>query len=216
MSKIMLRLEDLRTGDASSREFKDEEATLAFLRERPPFIDVLGVVFEGLTPDQNARLKAAKRPLDDEERAAEGALEAKKAKAAEAVREERDKKAEAAAAAHRESMKNADPNRPMEVRYREGQELALVDQADPRPISDEAREAVLAWVAERSEWVADRGQIVAEAKVVVWPGTLPKPGADRVQGGTFIPVTAPAAPPEARSAPAPEARSAPPKKPDAG
>ena len=35
---------------------------------------------------------------------------------------------------------------------------------------------------------------VAEAKVTVWPGKLPKPTSDRVQGGTFIPVTAPAKP----------------------
>ena len=51
---------------------------------------------------------------------------------------------------------------------------------------------MLAWVAERNEWVEGRGQVVGEAKVTVWPGTLPKPGADRVQGGSFIPVTAPA------------------------
>lgn len=194
MPKITLKLEDLKKGDTSNREFDDEEATLAFLRERPRFTDVLGVVFEGLTPEQNARLKAAMRPLDDEERAANDALGQSRQRAAEAVRAEQRKREEAALAAHREAMKTADPNRAMEIRYIYGKGLSIVDQADPRSISDEARDAVLAWVAERDEWVADRGQIVAEAKVTVWPGNLPKPTSDRVQGGTFIPVTAPAKP----------------------
>ncbi|NUQ74703.1 MAG: hypothetical protein HUU21_14205 [Polyangiaceae bacterium] len=194
MLKITLKLENLKSGDASFREFDNEEATLAFLRERPRFTDVLGVVFEGLTPEQNARLKGAMRPLDDEEKAAEEALEKKRAQAAELVAVERRKAEEAQRSAHREALKNADPNRPMEIRYLHGKDLSLVDHDDPREIPDEARAAVMAWVAEREEWVADRGQIVAEAKVTVWPGKLPKPTSDRVQGGTFIPVTAPAKP----------------------
>lgn len=194
MPKIMLKLEDLKTGDASNRELDGEEATIAFLKARPRFVDVLGVVFEGLTPEQNARLKAAMRPLDDDERAAEEALKKARERAALAMRAERQKVEEAAQARHREAMKNADPNRAMEVRYLHNAPLALVDHSDPREISDEAREAVLAWVAERNEWVADRGQIVAEAKVWVWPAKLPKPTSDRVQGGTFIPVTGPAKP----------------------
>jgi hypothetical protein len=194
MPKIMLKLEDLRTGDATNRELESEEAALTFLKARPRFVDVLGVIFEGLTPEQNARLKAAMRPLDDEERAADEALKKMKERAAEAMRAERQKAEEAAQARHREAMKTADPNRAMEVRYLYNAGLSLVDQTDPREISEEAREAVLAWVAERNEWVADRGQIVAEAKVWVWPGKLPKPTADRVQGGTFIPVTGPAKP----------------------
>lgn len=194
MPKITLKLENLKSGEASFREFDTEEATLAFLRERPRFTDVLGVVFEGLTPEQNARLKGAMRPLDDEERAAEEALEKKRDQAAELVAAERRKHEEAARSAHREALKSADPNRPMEIRYLHGKGLSLVDQDDPREIPEEARAAVEAWVAERQEWVADRGQIVAEAKVTVWPGKLPKPTSDRVQGGTFIPVTAPAKP----------------------
>jgi hypothetical protein len=82
----------------------------------------------------------------------------------------------------------------MDVRYLYNAPLALTDGMDPRPISDEAREAVLAWVAERNEWVEGRGQIVGEAKVTVWPGPIAKAGADRVQGGSFIPVTAPPKP----------------------
>lgn len=194
MAKIMLKLEDLKTGDASTKELANEEETIAFLKARPRFVDVLGVVFEGLTPEQNARLKAAMRPLEDDERAADAALKSARSRAAEAMAAERRKVEEAAHARHREAMKNADPARAMEVRYLHNAPLSLVDQTDPREITDEAREAVLAWVAERNEWVIDRGQIVAEAKVWVWPAKLPKPNAERVQGGTFIPVTAPPKP----------------------
>jgi hypothetical protein len=194
MQKITLKLQELSRGELSFKEFDDEAAVTAFLRARPHMVDVLGVVFEGLSAEQNARLKAAKRPLDDDEKAADQRLAATAAKLAEAARALRDKETEAARAAHREALKTADPNRPMEVRYLYNAPLSLTDGEDPRPISDEARAAVLAWVAERNEWVEGRGQIVGEAKVTVWPGPIPKKGADRVQGGTFIPVTGPAKP----------------------
>ncbi len=194
MQKITLKLRDLGDGKQSYQEFDDEAATLAYLRARPRLVDVLGVVFEGLTPEQNTRLKEAVRPLDDEERAAEQKLTAATNKLAEAARAQREKEIEAARETHREALKNADPNRPLEVRYLYNVGLALIDAADPREIPAEARDAVLAWVAERNEWVESRGQIVGEAKVTVWPGPLPKPGADRVQGGSFIPCTAPPKP----------------------
>jgi hypothetical protein len=194
MDKITLKLQDLARGETSFQTFDDEAAVTAFLRERPPMVDVLGVVFEGLSPEQNARLKAAKRPLDDAEKAAEQRLVTTAGHAAEAAQALRQKEADAARAAHREALKNADPNRPMEVRYLYNADLSLTDVEDSRPISDEARAAVLAWVAERNEWVEGRGQVVGEAKVTVWPGPIGKKGADRVQGGTFIPVTGPAKP----------------------
>ncbi len=189
--KIMLKLENLKTGETSIQEFADEEATTAFLRERPPFTDVLGVVFEGLSREQNDRLKAAMRPLDADERAAETALAEAREKAAEAQALVRERENEVARAAHREAQKNLDPSRPMELRYRYDAGLALADQDDPREISDEVRAAVAAWVAERNEWVESRGQIVGEAKITVLPGALPKPGADRIQHGSFVPVTGP-------------------------
>ncbi len=191
MSKITLKLQDLTKGESSFQEFDDEAATLAYLRARPAMVDVIGVAFEGLTPEQNARLKAAKRPLDAAEHAAEEHLAEAAEKASEVAAALRAKEVEGARAAHREALKTADPNRPMEVRYLYNAGLSLVDAEDPRAISDEAREAVLAWVAERNEWVEGRGQIVGEAKVTVWPGVIGKKGSDRVQGGTFIPVTAP-------------------------
>ena len=191
MDKLTLKLQDLTRGDLSFKEFDDEAAAVAWLHARPAMVDVLGVVFEGLSPEQNNRLKAAKRPLDAGEVAAEARLAATAERTAEAARALRDKETEAARAAHREALKTADPDRPMELRYLYNAPLSLIDGMDPRPITDEAREAVLAWVAERNEWVEGRGQVVGEAKVTVWPGPIPKKGADRVQGGSFIPVTAP-------------------------
>lgn len=194
MAKITLKLQDLLKGTPSFREFDTEEETLAFLRERPRFTDVLGVVFEGLSPEQNARLKAANRPLDAEEKAAEAKIAEATEKAAELAAVKRRMEEEAAHAAHRNALKNADPNRPMEIRYRYDTGVALIDPADTRELTEEARAAVQAWVAERNEWVESRGQVVGEAKMTVWPGPLPKPDADRVQGGSFVPVAAPAKP----------------------
>lgn len=189
--KIMLKLQDLKSGDTSFREFEDEEATVAFLRERPRFTDVLGVVFEGLSREQNARLKGAMRPLDEEELACEKRLEEAREEEAEAQRAARQREDEAAAAAQRAAAKNLDPGRPMEVRYRWDSGLSLTDPNDPREIPEEVRAAVLAWVEERNEWVASRGQIVGEAKVMTRPGAL-KAGADRVLHGSFVPVSGPA------------------------
>ena len=192
MAKITLKLRDLEKGEPAFQEFDGEEETLAYLRARPPMLDVLGVVFEGLTSEQNARLKAAMRPLDDAERAAEKKLDEEAARVAEEARAVRAKEAEVERAAHRETMKSADPHRIMEIRYRyNAEDLEIVDPEDGRTIDDELRAAVKAWVAERNEWVESRNQVVGEAKISCWPGNLPKPGADRVQTGTFVPVTAP-------------------------
>lgn len=192
MQKITLKLQDLQKGETSFREFEDEEATIAFLRARPKFTDVLGVVFEGLTKEQNARLRAEMRPLDEEERAAEAKLSEAAKAAAEAAQAARRAEEEAAHEAHRAALKNADPNRIMEVRYRYDTGIAPIDPAEPREISEETRAAIMEWVAERNEWMEARGQVVGEAKMSVWPGTLPKPGMSRVQGGSFVPVSAPA------------------------
>lgn len=191
MPKITLKLQDLNTGATSFHEVEDEAAAIAYLSARPRFTDVLGVVFEGLTREQNARLRAAMRPLDDDEKAAEAVLVAAAQKAKEEARAVRLMEEEAARAAHRSALQNLDPDRVMEMRYRYDTGLAPIDPADTRVLSEEARAAVEAWLAERNEWVKDRNQVVGDARLAVWPGKLPKPGMDRVQG-SFIPVAAPA------------------------
>lgn len=195
MPHIDLRVCDLHTGDRTVVSFPSEEAALAWLKDRPRFQQVLGVAMMDLAPEIDARLRAALRPLDAEEQARLTALEAELAAAAQAKAEEAARRDEAAAAAQRAAQAAAPPDRPMEIRYRYDRDLEVVDANDPRPITPEAREAVLAFVAEREEWVRDRGQVVGEAKVTVYPGALP-PAAkgERVKSGSFVPVTAPARP----------------------
>ncbi|MEZ4293463.1 MAG: hypothetical protein R3B70_00680 [Polyangiaceae bacterium] len=194
MTKITLKLQDLASGDTSFLEVEDEAAAIAWLKERPRFTDVLGVVFEGLTREQNDRLRAAMRPLDEEERAAEAKLAAAAQKAKDEARAMRLMEEQAAQAAHRNAVRNADPNRPMEVRYRYDSGVSPLDANDGRELSPETIAAIEEWIAERNDWVKDRNQVVGEAKLSVWPGALPKPGMDRIQAGSFIPVAAPEKP----------------------
>ncbi len=191
MPKVMLRLRDLNTGDGATKEFDDVDSALPWLRERPHFTEVLGVVFEGLTREDNERMKSASRPLDEEERAAVARHEAEAQEQRRKAAEARAKENEEAEKLRREAAAKAPPDRPMELRYRYDQEgLSNTDQLDQRPITDEAREAVMEWVKERMEWVAGRGQTVGEAKLSVYPTTVPA-GKERVLHGSFVPVTAP-------------------------
>lgn len=193
MAKLELRVRDLKTGDGSLQAFDDEAAAAAWLGARPRFVEVLGVATLDLPSEVNARLKAALRPLDPEEREKERELEASLDAAARARNELKQKQEKESAAAHAAALAGADPDRPMEVHFRYDKDLELTDRADTRPITPAAREAVMAWVAERDEWVQGRGQVVGDAKVTVWPGPLPaSAGGERVKAGTFVPVTAPA------------------------
>jgi len=193
MEKLALRVRDLHSGDRSVVEFESEGRAITWLRARPRFIEVLGVANLGIAAEVNERLRGALRPLDPEELALEKDLERRLDDEARAHNAEQQKRETAMAQAHRAAVAGADPNRPMEVHFRYDRDLELTDAADARPITPEAREAVMAWVRERDEWVKDRGQVVGDAKVTVWPGPLPaSAGGERVRSGTFIPVTGPA------------------------
>jgi hypothetical protein len=193
MSVFDLRVRDLHTGVSSLHSCPSEASALAFLGARPRFVEVLGVAVPNLDPEVNGRLRAAMRPLDDDERAAMKKLDDAIDAVAREREEERRKKEQEAAAAHRQAMLTADPNRLMEVHWNYDSGFSLTDAADPRPITDEIKAAVLAWVRERDEWVENRGQIVGDAKVTLWPGPIPPAEkGERVKRGTFIPVTAPA------------------------
>lgn len=188
--KVMLRIRDLRTGILDDQEFESIDKARAWLVKRPPFEEVLGVPTEGVPNEVNQELKKLCRPLDAEEKAASDALDAKaaaereKRRAAQAAEKQLAKEQLAA------EMKNADPKRPMKVRWTYDGGFVNVD--DDRPITDAAKEAVLAWVRERDEWVEGRGQIVGDATLQVWPEDVPA-GEERVaRGGTFFPVSKPA------------------------
>lgn len=187
---IKLRVRDLKTGNGEIVDFATEDEAQKWLRERPPFRDVMGVA--GVVPiaqDLQERLKAAMRPLDADERLADKALELK-IQTLELEREAESRKKDIEnEAKHLEALKTADPDRPMEIQWRFHGEMKLTDAHDPREITEEARQAVLAFVAERNEWVERRGQCVGEATCKVWPGKVP-PGKDRVQEGRFVPVSA--------------------------
>jgi len=188
--KVTLRLRNLSNGDGSLQEFGSVDEAMPWLRARPAMIEVLGVVFEGITKEENDLMRGAMRPLDDAEKAAVQKLDAAEHAAREAKNEERMKEAQAAAERDRAAAKTADPNRPMELRYRfDSDALVNTDSNDDRVIPIEAAKAVMEWVNERQEWVAPRGQAIGEAKVTVYPNTIPK-GRERVVHGSFVPIAA--------------------------
>jgi hypothetical protein len=190
MPKVTLRLRGLEDGEGKTTEQGSIEEAITWLEKRPRFVEVLGVVFEGISREDNDRMKAAMRPLDDEEREKVRLLDEKDAEAREKAAEARRRETEAAAIRMREEAKTASPNRPMELRYRfDEAELAKTDQYDDREVSEAAKAAVRAWVEERQEWVKDRGQTIGEAKVTVYPNEVPAKK-DRVIQGTFVPVAA--------------------------
>lgn len=190
-TKLDLRVCDLHTGDTSAVSFAGEAEAAEWLRARPKFTEVLGVLTVGLPAEVDARLRAELRPLDAEESELREQLDAAIAGAARARQAAEQARLLATESAHRETMRTADPSRPMELHWTFTDGLSAQDPSDPRPISDEVRAAVLAWVRERDEWVESRGQVVGDAKITVWPGAVPE-GQERVKSGTFIPVTAPA------------------------
>ena len=189
--KLDLYTRDLQTGKRECKPFESEEAALAFLENRPKYLEVLGLATEEVPADVNQRLRGAMRPLDEEEKLLERQLDQAaddilRQRAEERTRREADEAAKALA-----EIATADPSRPLEIRYRYNAALSVATPNDDRPIGDEARDAVMAWVEERNSWVEGRGQIVGEARVTVHPGPLPDGTTERVLSGTFIPVTAP-------------------------
>jgi len=191
MSKVMLRTRNLTSGEPGTHEAASVDDAIAWLKDRPTMTEILGVVFEGITKDDNERMKTAMRPLDDAEKASVAALDAAELKEREARAAARKKEAEADEVRAREAAKTADPARPMEVVYRYDTDvLKKTDQHDDREVTAAIREAVAAWVTERNEWVEGRNQIVGEGKITVYPGDVPQ-GKERVVSGSFIPVSAP-------------------------
>ncbi len=93
-------------------------------------------------------------------------------------------------------MASADPNRPMSIRWHFDEGYSIADPFDQREITDVAKRAVEAWIAERNTWVTDRGQMVVEATLTVYPGPVPSGmEMDRIQrGGQFVPGLKPETP----------------------
>jgi hypothetical protein len=189
---VKLQVRDLRTGRTHQESFATEALAIAWLQARPRHSEVLGIAMAGIDAALDARLRAACRPLSAAERVLRDQVQA----AADAARQqhlaELQQRELAALDQHRQALAEADPDRPLELRYRFDRGLSLSDSADPREISAAARAAVAAWIAERHEWLQSRRQVIGEATLTVWPGPLPAGTTERVVSGSFIPVTAPA------------------------
>ncbi len=193
---IQLKIRDIRTGDAQVAEFESVGDAETWLRERPRFIEVLGPPRHGaIAPDDEARLREAMRPLDEEERKAQVQQDERSAEVMrKALANEQDRMRKEAEA-RREANRDADPNRPLAVSFERGKGMHNADPADDREVPEVARKAVLAWVAERDTWVHPRGQYVVNAQVVVWPGPVPGGNEDdRVHAGGQFNVLAGTAP----------------------
>ncbi|HEY8089001.1 MAG TPA: hypothetical protein VIF09_14175 [Polyangiaceae bacterium] len=189
--KIELRIRNLKTREVGVVAFETDAEAFLWLKARPAMLEVMGMAGQSSVPQEvQDRLRAAMRPLDADEQIAEKEMKL----AADAEDLERAKAAQVKEAAlaqkHKEDMATADPERLMEIHWRFNKGMALTDAHDPRPITDAAQEAVLAWIAERNEWVAGRGQCVGECTVKVWPGKMPAGQSERVKEGRFFPVSA--------------------------
>lgn len=185
-TKLQLKVRNLESGETLIAELDSVDDALIWLRERPRFVDVLGVLSEHLSQEQHDALRAAMRPLDDEEKALEQKIQREVEAAIDAQMEKERARAQRELAAHVERMKSADPARPMQVLWSRSEGFRLVDEYDPREVTEAAKEAITAWIAERNTWVEGRGQVVDSATVEVYPAELP-PGVDeRVRpGGQF-------------------------------
>lgn len=189
MSKIDLKVRKIKTGEtlvATLDSFKD---AVTWLGERPDYMEVMGLLSEGLTPEQDQALREALRPYSEDERRL--IAEADRA-ASDAIRKRLEQEQALAALRKREyteAMHQADPNRPMSVHWDIEKGYSITDPYDPREVTDAARRAIEAWVAERTTWVEGRGMKVYEATVTVYPGPVPDGQEEHrvLPGGNFLP-----------------------------
>ncbi|HVH98907.1 MAG TPA: hypothetical protein VM869_09355 [Enhygromyxa sp.] len=185
---VQLKIRDMNTGKAQIAEFESIDDAVNWLTARPRFVEVLGPPQrDSISPADEQRLRAALRPLDDDERSAVAAQDQRDAEVLRAAMQREQARAQAQIESLREHNRDADPNRPMHVVWERGHGCRNADPADPREVTELARVAVEAWVAERNSWVHRRGQHVVDAQLVVWPGPVPSGDEDdRIeQGGQF-------------------------------
>ena len=83
---VQLKIRDIRTGQAQIAEFEGVDDTLSWLSTRPRFIEVLGPPQRStFSPEDEQRMRAAMRPLDDEEKAAQAEQDQRDAAAMKAM-----------------------------------------------------------------------------------------------------------------------------------
>ncbi|MEM9463693.1 MAG: hypothetical protein AAGF11_56670 [Myxococcota bacterium] len=184
---VELKIRDIRTGEAQVAELPDFEQAEAWLRERPQFIQILGPARDGaMTRGEEARLKEAMRPFDDEEQEVMKEQDRRDAEAIAKMMAREQEAAQKRIEAQREANRHADPNRIMQITWEKEGGCRNSDEADERPVPAVVVEAVAEWVKERNSWVHSRGQFLINAQLAVWPGPLPAGEESRVQpGGQF-------------------------------
>lgn len=184
MADFEVKVRNLKTGEMMVASMPDAATCIEWLKERPPFIEIVSVLSD-CSPADSERMKEAMRPYDSVERELKARYDVESAaKARAAYQKELDAIQQDQSQAV-EDMAKLDPDRPMAVKYDCDAGLEVVD--DNREITEAARDACLAWVAERNEWVADKGQMIGEAHLEVWPNVVPE-GEERVrEGGRFFP-----------------------------
>ena len=67
--KFDLQTRDLKTGSTSPKTFESVEEGLTWLKDRPKYVDVMGIASHHVPLDISDQLKAAMGPLDYEEKA---------------------------------------------------------------------------------------------------------------------------------------------------
>jgi hypothetical protein len=185
---VQLKIRDLNSGKAQIAEFESIDDAVTWLAHRPRFVEVLGPALrDSIGAAEEQRLRAAMRPLDEEERAAMSKQDQRDAEVLRAAMAREQARAQAQLESLRELNRDADPNRPLHIVWERGHGCYNADPADPREVTELARKAVEAWVAERNTWVHRRGQYLVDAQLVVWPGPVPSGDEDdRIeQGGQF-------------------------------
>lgn len=184
MADFEVKVRNLKTGETLVASMADAEQCIAWLEERPPFMEILTVLSD-VSPAESRRMKEAMRPYDSAERA----LKAKYDAEHEAALQQRyqQEMAQIERGDFDGDDVDTDPNRPLAVKYEVDAGFTVVD--DTRPLTDAARAACLAWVQERNAWVEGKGQMVGEAHLEVWPNEIPDgdEGQRVLEGGRFFP-----------------------------
>ena len=181
MSTLELQIRHMHTGTSEIAELPSVDDALVWLAERPPFVQVVRVRTK-VSDEIEAKLRAAMRPLDDDERALQAAQDA----AAESARKEELARLQAQAEAEAMSLATDEADREMDLHFRRGEGLSKADPNDPREIPEAARRAAMSWLRERESWVHPRRQHLAEATLRVWPAAIPSGNeSDRVIEGDF-------------------------------
>ncbi|HJL17719.1 MAG TPA: hypothetical protein RMH99_18790 [Sandaracinaceae bacterium LLY-WYZ-13_1] len=185
MAQFEVKVRNLKTGETLIASMEDCEQCIAWLSERPQNLEILGVLSD-TSPAEQRRLKEAMRPYDAEELELKRKYDAEQQAAMnEAYQKELEKLENDQSAS--EPDPNADPDRPLSVKYEVDEGLTVVD--DDRELTPAAEKAVRAWIEERNGWIADKGQLVGEAHLEVWPNEVPSGDeSSRVlAGGRFFP-----------------------------